>query len=392
VAVFASLGSVLYGYDLGVIAGAVASSNFITTFNPTKAETGAVVSVFTGGAFIGAGLAGPAGDSLGRKKTILIGALVFILGGGLQTGAQTLAYLYAGRAIAGVGVGFLVMIVPLYQAELAHPSIRGRVTALQQFMLGVGALVASWVSYATYTYIPASSSQQWRISLGIQIIPAGFLAALIMLFPESPRYVSLSAPLSFSAFILTTHCLHCTARAFLTRLPPHRWLIDHGKPALGLQTLAQLHAHGNENDAWVRAEFEQIQDMITFEQEHEAKSYIELFTNRSSFRRLLLAVSIQASVQMTGVSAIQYYSPTIFAQIGIPGSETLKYQGISSIIAIIAQFCCILFIDYTGRRWAMIGGNLVSNSHIIGALIIIIIMIEEEEEQRREENRREGVG
>lgn len=100
--------------------------------------------------------------------------------------------------------------------------------------------------------------------------------------------------------------------------------------------------------------------MITFEKETEAKSYIELFTHRSSFRRLLLAVSIQASVQMTGVSAIQYYSPTIFAQIGIPGSETLKYQGISSIIAIIAQFCCILFIDYTGRRWAMIGGNLVS--------------------------------
>lgn len=90
-------------------------------------------------------------------------------------------------AIAGIGVGFLVMIVPLYQAELAHPDIRGRVTALQQFMLGVGALVASWVSYATYTYIPASSSNQWRVSLGIQIIPAGFLALLIMFFPESPR-------------------------------------------------------------------------------------------------------------------------------------------------------------------------------------------------------------
>lgn len=195
-AVFASLGSVLYGYDLGVIAGAVASDNFVNTFQPTKAETGAVVSVFTGGAFFGAGLAGPAGDYLGRKKTILIGALIFILGGGLQTGAQGLSYLYAGRAIAGVGVGFLVMIVPLYQAELAHPSIRGRVTALQQFMLGIGALVASWVSYATYTYIPASSSQQWRISLGIQVIPAGFLAALIMLFPESPRYVAINLPTS----------------------------------------------------------------------------------------------------------------------------------------------------------------------------------------------------
>lgn len=97
ISVFASLGSALFGYDLGVIAGAVASENFVTTFRPTQAEVGAVVSVFTGGAFFGAGFAGPAGDYLGRKKTILLGALVFILGGGLQTGAQSLAYLYAGR-------------------------------------------------------------------------------------------------------------------------------------------------------------------------------------------------------------------------------------------------------------------------------------------------------
>lgn len=97
VSVFASLGSSLYGYDLGVIAGAVASKNFVATFQPTAAETGAVVSVFTGGAFFGAFFAGPVADWLGRRKTIMLGALVFILGGGLQTGAQSLSYLYSGR-------------------------------------------------------------------------------------------------------------------------------------------------------------------------------------------------------------------------------------------------------------------------------------------------------
>ncbi len=94
-----------------------------------------------------------------------------------------------------------------------------------------------------------------------------------------------------------------------------RWLIDHGRTEQGLKTLARLHAHGNENDIWVRAEFDQIQDAVTFEHEHEAKSLVELFKSRSSFRRLLLAVSIQASIQMTGVSAIQYYSPEIFVSI-----------------------------------------------------------------------------
>lgn len=95
--VFASLGSSLYGYDLGVIAGVVASPNFIKQYSPSTSETGGVVSIFTGGAFLGAFLAGPIGDWLGRRKTILIGAVIFLLGGGLQTGAQSLSFLYAGR-------------------------------------------------------------------------------------------------------------------------------------------------------------------------------------------------------------------------------------------------------------------------------------------------------
>ncbi len=93
--------------------------------------------------------------------------------------------LWAGRWIAGVGVGFLVMIIPLYQSEIAHPSIRGTVTALQQFMLGIGSFVAGWIGYGTF--INLSSQAQWRLPLGLQMVPAVVLAGLIMQFPESPR-------------------------------------------------------------------------------------------------------------------------------------------------------------------------------------------------------------
>jgi hypothetical protein len=131
----------------------------------------------------------------------------------------------------------------------------------------------------------------------------------------------------------------------------------------------------------VRAEYDQIRDSIEHEHENAAKSYMELFKNKSSFRRLVLVCAIQASVQMTGVSAIQYYSPvrdirvqpntmsgrnytdpkqTIFSNMGIETNDTLKYQGISSVLALVAQMCCILFIDKVGRRWAMIGGNLTN--------------------------------
>lgn len=333
----------------------------------------------------------------------------------MQTGAQTVNYLYAGRAISGLGVGFLTMIIreffsfvfpsflyfyfiflftkyglgsgcllqentmekaklyltkkkttrgkkntrenqdkrkkssistcvgyiylhrlsltkkPLcpqitiavYQSEIAHPSIRGRVTGLQQFMLGIGALIAGWVSWACYTNL--SGSGQWRVPLGIQILPAVILAPLIMLFPESPR-----------------------------------WLIDHNRADEGLSTLARLHSGGDATDAWVRAEFDQIRETLQFEHDNEAQSYLELFSTASSFRRLLLACALQAATQMTGVSAIQYFSVPIFAQIGIEGDDALKYQAINSILALIAQAACMLTIDRFGRRPVLILGNLVN--------------------------------
>ncbi|KAH8802240.1 general substrate transporter [Hyaloscypha sp. PMI_1271] len=326
VGVFASLGSFLFGYDLGVIGGVVASKSFGSTFkNPGANEVGAVVSVFTGGAFVGAAIAGPAGDWFGRRMTIMMGAIVFCLGGGLQSAAQNLGFLYSGRLIAGLGVGIMVMIIPLYQAEIAHPSIRGRITGLQQFMLAIGATVAAWTTYGTNLHLAPTNNNQWRIPLGIQIVPAGILAVLILLFPESPR-----------------------------------WLIDHGKSEQGLETLARLHASGNEQDVWVRAEYEQIEAAIAHEHENSAKGYHDLFTNKSSFRRLVLVTALQASVQMTGVSAIQYFSPQIYATLKIPTQEALKYQGVSNILSTLAILCTILFIDRLGRRWPLIIGNLVN--------------------------------
>ncbi|KAF4547862.1 Sugar (and other) transporter-like protein 59 [Elsinoe fawcettii] len=322
--VFASLGSFLFGYDLGVIGGAVASKSFVNQFTPNPNEVGAVVSLFTGGAFFGAFFAGPLGDLLGRRLTILIGALIFVLGGILQATGQNLGYLYGGRAVAGLGTGCLVMIIPLYQAEIAHPSIRGRITALQQLMLGIGATLSVWLCFGT-NHLPDTDSNQWRIPLGLQAVPAGILALLILLFPESPR-----------------------------------WLIARGKEDLGLVTLARLHAHGHENDPFVQTEFAQIKAAIEYDREHEAKGYRELFKDPSCRRRLLLAVALQASVQMTGVSAIQYFTPEIYGTLNIGVTDSLKYQGISNVLSILAQFCTALFIDRLGRRWPLIIGNLVN--------------------------------
>ncbi|EMR66309.1 hypothetical protein MGN70_008254 [Eutypa lata] len=325
VGVFASVGSVLYGYDLGVIAGVVGSSSYAELFKTNATQNGTVVALFTGGAFFGAGFAGPSGDWIGRRLTIMLGSILFLVGGCIQTAAQTINYLYAGRALAGLAV---------YQSEISHPSIRGRVTGLQQFMLGIGALLAGWITYGCYTNL--TTDAQWRIPLGIQNLPAVILAALILLFPESPR-----------------------------------WLIDHNRADEGLVNLAKLHSNGDVNDSWVRAEFAQIQETLSFEHDHEAKSYKELFVNRSAFRRLFLACALQASIQMTGVSAIQYFSVTIFNQIGISTEDTLKYQAINAILALIAQALCMAFIDKFGRRPTLIAGNLVNCVMFLIATVLL---------------------
>jgi hypothetical protein len=150
-----------------------------------------------------------------------------------------------------------------------------------------------------------------------------------------------------------------------------RWLLNKDRADEALQTLANLHANGNVDDPWVRGEFSQIQDEIAFDNTHSAKSYAELFTNKSSFRRLLLAVAIQAAIQMTGVSAIQYYSVTIFKQIGIDATKTLKYQIYNSLIALFAQFCCMMLIDRLGRRWPLILGHLGNMVTFIIATVLL---------------------
>lgn len=167
------------------------------------------------------------------------------------------------------------MIIPLYQAELSHPNIRGLITGLQQFMLGIGGVCGSWISYGTF--VGFSDSRQWRVPFGIQIVPAALLSLLIFFFPESPR-----------------------------------WLVQKDRAEEALSTLAKLHSNGDKNDSWVLAEYQQIQEQVALEKEQEAKSLKELFRTKSSFRRVMLACAIQAATQMTGISAIQYYSVTIF--------------------------------------------------------------------------------
>ncbi|THZ06279.1 general substrate transporter [Aureobasidium pullulans] len=335
---FAAIGSFLFGYDLGVIAEVVASDSFKASFLQENADSrsGTVVALFTAGCFCGAFLASYT-DPLGRRRTILLACCIFVVGGTIQTAGVIIAMLYVGRLIAGIGVGFLTMIIPIYQAELAHRKIRGKITSLQQLFNALGQIFATWIGYGCYmTWTHTGNSREWRIPLGCQLVPAIFLGGLIMFFPESPR-----------------------------------WLCAHDRADEGLQVLAQLHAHGDTSDSYVLAEFELIQSQIVEERSQKSIGYFDLFRGWPNLRRTILVMAIQASCQMTGVSAIQYFSPQIFAQIGIPTSRSLLFQAVNAIIAFAGTTVCILTIDGVGRRPLQISGHIfLCVTFVINAAII----------------------
>ncbi|KII89895.1 hypothetical protein PLICRDRAFT_174711 [Plicaturopsis crispa FD-325 SS-3] len=336
---FASLGSIIFGYDLGVIAGVLPATDFIDRMGPryTSNENikGLVTSIFVLGCFFGMFPVAYSADRFGRRITIMIGAAIYILGGALQTGAQNLNFMLGGRFFAGFGVGIMADLAPMYQAEIAHPSIRGRLTTLQQFMLGIGAFIASWVTYGTSAGLKGTQSE-WRIPLGIQIIPALPLITFMLLLPESPR-----------------------------------WLAEKGRMDEAQATLARLHAHGNLNDTLVLSQMADIKADLAKSREIGESGWDELFTVPSNLRRLSLGFILQFSVQMTGVSAIQYYSTTIFTTMGFSSTRILLFQSINSIIALIGEACCVIWIDRTGRRLPLIVGNVVSGlSFVVGAILM----------------------
>lgn len=151
----------------------IASPNFLNYFNTvnTSPTIGAINSTFSGGAVFGALMGGFTMDRFGRKRTIQIGAVIAAVGAVLQCAAVNLAMILVGRIIAGWAVGLMSMSIPVYQAECAHPKMRGLIVGLTQQMIGIGFIVSTWIGYGCH-HAPDDNSVQWRFPLAFQILPA----------------------------------------------------------------------------------------------------------------------------------------------------------------------------------------------------------------------------
>jgi MFS family permease len=180
----------LFGYDQGVMSGIITGTYFKSYFNqPTRAEIGTMVAILEVGAFISSLGVGRIGDILGRRRTILYGAVIFVIGGAFQTFATGMPMMMLGRIIAGLGVGALSTIVPVYQSEISPPHNRGKLACIEFTGNIVGYASSVWVDYFC-SFI--HSDWSWRLPLFMQCFMGALLILGSLLICESPRQVSLS--------------------------------------------------------------------------------------------------------------------------------------------------------------------------------------------------------
>lgn len=322
IAVIAALGGLLFGYDTGIISGALL---FIRDeFSLTDTAQQVVVGSLLLGAVAGALIAGPVSDGIGRRRSLVIVGLVFAVGSVLSALAPAAVVLVAARFILGLAIGAASLIVPVYIAEISPSGVRGSLVSLQQFAITVGILLSYLTNYSL------SGAEAWRWMLGLGTVPAVVLLAGLFVVPESPRW------------LMGQH-RHDEARGVLRR------------------------TRGSEEEV--------AEEMSAIEQQEEMESrtsYAELF--RPHLRpALIVGVGIAAFNQLVGVNAVIYYAPTIFSDAGFGDSAAILATTGIGVANCAVTAAALLTIDRIGRRPLLLTGivGIVLSLLALGAAYLL---------------------
>jgi sugar porter (SP) family MFS transporter len=329
-ACIASFASCMIGYDSAFIGTTLALPSFVDEFrmNPdqmdpaklalTKAN---IVSVYQAGAFFGSFGAYASSYYLGRRKSLVVFSLIFILGAGLMLGAngqRGLGLIIGGRVLAGIGVGGASNMVPIYISELSPPAIRGRLVGIYELGWQIGGLVGFWINYGLQQTMEESHTQ-WLIPFAVQLIPAGLLLMGAFWIKESPR-----------------------------------WLFTKGRREQALKNLCWIR-NLPADDLYIVEELAAIDAQIEHERVHVGAGFWKPFAALKQPKvlwRFFLGGMLFLWQNGSGINAINYYSPTVFKSIGITGTSTgFLTTGIFGVVKTVVTVIWLLWlIDRLGRR------------------------------------------
>jgi len=309
VCLMAALAGLLFGLDIGVIAGALPF--LADDFQITAHQQEWVVSSMMFGAAVGAVGAGWLSAKLGRKYSLLIGALLFVIGSLCSAFAPNVEFLVVARVILGLAVGVASYTAPLYLSEIAPEKNRGSMISMYQLMITIG-ILAAYLSDTGFSY-----SGSWRWMLGIITIPAVLLFIGVLFLPGSPR-----------------------------------WLAAKGRYTEAQKVLNML----RDTSEQAKKELDEIRESLKLKQSGWA-----LFTSNSNFRRaVFLGVLLQVMQQFTGMNVIMYYAPKIFGIAGFSGTaEQMWGTVIVGLVNVLATFIAIGLVDRWGRKPTLRLGFLV---------------------------------
>jgi len=351
IASFACLGGLLYGYNQGVFSGVLTMNSFgqhMGVYTTDSTKKGWLTSILELGAWFGALFAGFVAEILSRKYSIIAFTGVFIVGVIIQCTATTASgpdSILAGRFIVGLAIGPLSMIVPMYVAECAPSEVRGLLVGLQQVAIEFGIMISFWIDYGT-NFIGGNGEKQseaaWLVPLTLQLAPALVLIVGMVFMPFSPR-----------------------------------WLVHHGREAEARKTLALLRKLPEDNEL-IELEFLEIKAQSLFEKRTTAERFPHLskptawnilklqfvavgslFRTKPMFRRVIVATMTMTFQQWTGINAVLYYAPQIFANLGLSSqSVSLLATGVVGVVMLIATIPAVLYIDKIGRKPILAGGAI----------------------------------
>ena len=327
---FGSFGGILFGYDIGVMTGALPFLQDDWNLQGNAGIIGWITSAVMFGAIFGGALAGQLSDRLGRRKMILISALIFIAGSVLSgiSPHNGQYYLISMRILLGLAVGATSALVPAYMSEMAPARLRGRLSGINQTMIVSGMLLSYVVDFLLKDLPEAYA---WRLMLSLAAVPAIILFFGVLRLPESPRFLVRSNKLS-------------AARKVLGYIRPQ---------------------------TEIESELQQIQQMVNDEEKAKQQSSWGMLLS-DKFRYLVIAgVGVAAFQQFQGANAIFYYIPLIVEKAtGHAASSQLMWPIIQGIILVLGSLVFLLIADRFNRRTLLrVGGTVMGLSFILPAII-----------------------